>query len=130
MSHIPRAVCLTCNREMKTERQGVMAEALASFGSYYKIQADRLECELCGNQMLVGWAQRPMAEHFEPDYESLEVDHTFVFQGERYGADVAEAGIEAVHGAIQTTEERLRILRSKLSYAHDMVDRREKEAAP
>lgn len=123
MSHIPRAVCLTCNREMKTVKQGVMAEALANFGSYYKIQADRLECELCGNQVLMGWAMHPMAEHFEPDYEDVHVDHTFVFQGERYTADVAEAGIEAVQKAIVITEKRLKILQSKLTYGQHLAEK-------
>lgn len=84
MPHIPRAVCLNCDREMVTERQGVMVKALAGFGPYYIIAADRLECNLCGWQALVGWAGAPVAHHFEEGFEDRPVEHEFVFDGERY----------------------------------------------
>lgn len=113
MTHIPRAVCVGCGREMKTEKQGMVAQALATFGPYYKIQADKLRCELCGYEILCGWAHDPLSEHFKPGFDEIRYDIDFVFAGERYSHDEEERVAEG----IRVLEQHLEIMESKLASA-------------
>lgn len=81
MPHIPRAICGECNTEMKCDKNGVNVEMLAKWGSYYKIEADQWVCPKCGKTIIIGFADQPFAEHFQPDYEERKVDIQAEFWG-------------------------------------------------
>lgn len=123
MPHIPRAVCLTCNREMKPNKNGVNVLAHAGFGPYYVVQADVWECELCEQLVLLGFGNQPLAEHFHgPRFQNARerVEHEFVFRNERYSVDSLpelHQGQAVIRGAIVQLERRLDALRFKLEYA-------------
>ncbi len=119
MTHIPRAVCVGCGREMKTEKQGMVAQALATFGPYYKIEVDKLRCELCGYEILCGWAQEPLTHHFYDGFDAVSHQIEFVFAGERY-ADNEE---EKVAEGIRVLEQHLKIMESKLASARMVQER-------
>jgi nitrous oxide reductase accessory protein NosL len=54
---------------MVCDKNGVDLEMLLEDGApYYKIQADRYGCNRCGATVLVGFADKPFAQHFEKDY--------------------------------------------------------------
>src|ERR1051325_8431565 len=74
-------VCPPCGRFYKTKRNGVSVEEgmplgrRAPDGTYpegwqgYKLwSADLFECEGCGAQVVAGFAERPIAESYEPGY--------------------------------------------------------------
>lgn len=82
MTHVPRAVCGKCQREMVPSKNGVMVEAFAAFGSYYKIMADEYECPCCGTTVITGFAMRPNYHHFEPGYAGEPVNRRFAFAEE------------------------------------------------
>lgn len=65
-------LCLKCNVEYKTKKNGVTVEELASFGSYRLWDADLKECPKCGHQIIAAFANGPFTEHFKLGYkESL-----------------------------------------------------------
>ena len=64
-------VCVTCNREMFPEKNGVRAVLHASFGPYEVYVADLWECLKCGVQVLVGFGRGPLAQHFEPEFAKV-----------------------------------------------------------
>ncbi len=113
MTHIPRAVCVGCGREMKTEKQGMVAQSISTFGPYYKIQADKLKCELCGYEILCGWAHDPLTEHFKPGFEKVRFDIEFVFAGEGYSHHDEERLAEG----IRVLQQHLKIMEYKLARA-------------
>lgn len=112
MTHIPRAVCVGCGREMKTKKTGRTVQAMASFGPYYKVQADEVGCNLCGYRILTGFAHDPI-QHFEPSFEDEHYDLEFVFDGERYSDSDEEKLVEA----IRVIENHIKILENKKKYA-------------
>ena len=73
---IPKIVCVDCQVPFKCEKNGVVVETFSSFGSYYKIEADRYVCPKCGQQVITGFAGEALGEHYQPDYGPIEVDHS------------------------------------------------------
>lgn len=118
MSHIPRAVCVGCGREMVTKKAGLTAQALATFGPYYKVHADKVQCELCEVEVLVGFALSPIVEHYEPGFAAVPATVDFVFSGERYPTDKADE----VRKGIAVIERRLEVLRRKLDFARASLE--------
>ena len=123
MTHIPRAVCVGCSREMKTEKMSVIAQALAGFGPYYKIMGDMLECELCGYQILTGFSS-PITEHFMEGFDKVHHTTEFVFRGERYSHDDDERVAEG----IRVLEQHQEIIGWKLSEARKLQKERRQDA--
>lgn len=81
MAHVPNCICASCGHEMRVLRVGVVAEAVARIGAYYKASADMYGCDLCGARVLVGMA-RPFARPSDPDYSTSEPSIRFSFVGE------------------------------------------------
>ena len=74
MAHVPRAVCVPCQIEMRPSRNGVDLEMLLPTGKgYYKVQADEYQCPRCGHKTLVGFGE-PFVHHYQPDYAKHEAD--------------------------------------------------------
>ncbi len=66
MCHVP--VCVSCRIEMKIERNGVKWVSYANFGPYQIWDSDKWKCSSCGLEVLVGFGQRRLAEHYESDF--------------------------------------------------------------
>lgn len=125
MSHIPRAVCVGCGREMVTKKTGVVAQAHASFGPYYKIMADKVWCELCGFEVLTGFGQAPTSEHYKPGFAAVHHDVDFVFSGERYPTTKEEEirkGIAVIESHISVLGFKLRNAQRKLEQLAALAD--------
>jgi hypothetical protein len=68
MPDIPRAVCMTCLVPYKVERTGITVGARARIGPYYIVHADMWRCPSCGHLILRGFADHPIAEHYQSDF--------------------------------------------------------------
>lgn len=58
-------VCVKCRIEMKPEKNGVKWVTMADFGPYQIWDSDKWKCRKCGIEILSGFGQRPLNEHFE-----------------------------------------------------------------
>lgn len=65
-----KPVCIPCQKEYRIDKNGVYV--IETFGhppKPYKIwSADRWICPSCGHQLLSGFGQGPLAEHFGYDF--------------------------------------------------------------
>lgn len=61
-------VCVACRVEMRPSENGVMVVEMASFGPYKMYEADMWQCPSCGWRGILGFAQEPFAEHFQPEF--------------------------------------------------------------
>jgi len=58
-----------CGRFMRPKKNSVTVEELLEDGSPYKLwDADLWICEECGVEVITGFGQHPMAEHWQPTY--------------------------------------------------------------
>jgi DNA-directed RNA polymerase subunit RPC12/RpoP len=61
----------SCGREFRTKQVGVRVVQQFDDGTPYKLfSADVLACPGCGHEIL-RWADKPIAEHFEPEFTLL-----------------------------------------------------------
>ena len=65
-------VCGKCNREFRCRTIGLVLEMVASWGSYYKINADLYACS-CGNEIYWGFADKRFY-NYDPGYVSFKSD--------------------------------------------------------
>lgn len=62
-------VCVKCEKEMRRLKNGVIVEEHMDDGQPYKIwEADLWECPKCHHQCIFGFADRPVAQHFDAKY--------------------------------------------------------------
>lgn len=80
MTHIPRAICGHCGRELEIVQTGVAVEMVASWGSYYKIYGDRYACtnEMCDTEdgsatQVILFAELPVAMNTDENYDNYSV---------------------------------------------------------
>jgi hypothetical protein len=58
-----------CGRFMRVKKNSVTVEELMEDGAPYKLwDADLFECVECGVEIIAGFAQQPLAEHYQPTY--------------------------------------------------------------
>ena len=62
-------ICVKCNLSYITKEVGVFVEELAEFGSYKLWAADLKECPNCHHQIVSGFSEQPVAEHYQKDYK-------------------------------------------------------------
>lgn len=64
-------VCVPCGLTFKVEKAGVSVfEMFKSDKEVYRIwQADKLRCRGCGVEVIYGFGQRPLAEHFQDGFK-------------------------------------------------------------
>lgn len=65
--------CLNCHVAMKCHRTGAYLELMTATGGYQIWSADLFKCECCGALVANSFAQKPIAEHFEVDYEDTRI---------------------------------------------------------
>lgn len=70
-----RPICVKCQRFYRCKKNGFPFVEMANGvtapdkSEPYKLwMGDMYECSDCGSQIVVGAGQRPLAEHFEPDF--------------------------------------------------------------
>jgi len=63
-----RIVCITCGVELRCVKSGEASIEGASFGPYKLWHSDRYGCPQCGFEVLAGFSQERIAEHYEPDF--------------------------------------------------------------
>ena len=76
---VPSAICCKCLTAMHPAKNGVFVEVTTKDGygnttPYYKISSDRYKCPKCGIEVLAGFAEEPMAEHWQDNYDSILCD--------------------------------------------------------
>ena len=64
-----KLVCAKCECELRPETNGVGVIETASFGPYKIWDADLWKCPGCGIEIVAGFGQRPIAQHFEEDFD-------------------------------------------------------------
>lgn len=64
-----KALCVKCETEFKIERNGVVvAEMFQENTKVYRLWfADLWKCPVCGAEIINGYGQEPIAEHFQAD---------------------------------------------------------------
>lgn len=76
---MPKPICMTCKKFYRPKKNGVVVEEGMPIGyptmgvstkweSYKLWRGDLWECHQCGHQIVVGFGNIPMAEHYEPHY--------------------------------------------------------------
>jgi len=66
---MPNLVCTTCQRGLKTSTVGVTLIEMASFGPYKVWQADTQKCPEYGIEVVAGFGNQPIMQHFEDGFE-------------------------------------------------------------
>ena len=67
-----KLVCVECNRELRPEQNGIyLVELFADDKKVYKIwTADLWKCPDCGKEIVSGFADNPLFEHYQGDGEA------------------------------------------------------------
>lgn len=69
MSHKP--VCVKCQCEFQVCKVGTQVIEMAVFGPYKIWEADMLKCPGCGMEIVAQFAERPVSEHYRPEFDVL-----------------------------------------------------------
>jgi len=64
-------ICVKCGRHMRVKENGVLAEEMSGSKSYQVWHSDMWECPVCGHQVLTGYGQEPIMEHFQKGYKDF-----------------------------------------------------------
>ena len=64
-------VCATCRIELRPKTTDIIAVEMAGFGPYKLWHADLWECPQCHIRVVLGFAHRPFAEHYEPEFADV-----------------------------------------------------------
>lgn len=66
---MPKMVCIKCELQLKPETNGVVvSELFMDDTQVYKVwEADLWKCPGCGMEVIAGFADNPIAEHFEQE---------------------------------------------------------------
>ena len=82
---MPKLACCKCGVSLVPENNGVyVIELFTKEEIPYKIwHADRWKCPICGKEIMAGYGQNPISEHYLPDFNNrlgyaLKNDHIVV----------------------------------------------------
>lgn len=75
--HIPMLFCMNCKTEMVIHQTGALLEAIANWGSYYKVYSDVHICPGCDHKVAV--PARTGRVHNQPGYEKMQADAEVTF---------------------------------------------------
>lgn len=92
---MPKPACVPCGRFFRPHKNGariiecIPVKSRARRGAAHAIEwtdyklwmGDLWRCDGCGAQIAVGWGQRPMAEHYQPEFGPLRETATRVNGG-------------------------------------------------
>ena len=66
-----RPVCVSCNVEMRVQKNGVVVLDHASYGEYAITEADLWRWPKCKHDVVLGFAMFPYARHHEEHFKGL-----------------------------------------------------------
>ena len=64
-------VCAKCRIELRPKTNDIVAIEMADFGPYKIWAADLWGCPECGAEVILGFANHRMAEHYEPKFATV-----------------------------------------------------------
>ena len=67
---MPKIVCVECEIELKPEENGILLIEFASFGAYKAWYADLWKCPKCGTEIVSGFGNSPIMEHFQDGFST------------------------------------------------------------
>ena len=67
----PGCICVRCNKEMLPEKNGTLVRLDATFGPYQIWSGDKVKCTVCGFEVVTGWGQNPVAEHYQEGFKEI-----------------------------------------------------------
>ena len=67
MYHKP--VCVECEVDMRPFKNGVALLDMALWGPYKIWEADLWQCPICGHEVIVGFGEQPIYEHYQEGFE-------------------------------------------------------------
>lgn len=62
-------ICIKCSIELRCQHNGAVAVAMGVNGPQEMYSADIFACPECGHQTIIGCGQRPLARHFDLDFQ-------------------------------------------------------------
>ncbi len=68
---MPPPICVNCRKEMIPEKNGVKWVSYAPFGPYQIWDSDKWKCRNCGIEILSGFGNGPLSEHYLPNFKDL-----------------------------------------------------------
>lgn len=69
-----KAVCAKCRCEMRPKKNDYCVEEMADTAFPYRVWfADLWSCPSCKSEVVIGFANNPWGEHFQPDYPAKAV---------------------------------------------------------
>lgn len=79
---MPKPICMTCKKFYRPKKNGVTIEEGMPLGvdscgvskewvPYKLWRGDLMECKGCGHQIVYGFGLRPLAEHYQKDYDRI-----------------------------------------------------------
>ena len=64
-------VCLKCQKQYKVKKAGVWVIEMADFGPYKIWMADLKECPICHHEVISGFAQHAVTEHYQSGFNEV-----------------------------------------------------------
>lgn len=70
---MPKIICTTCQTDYKIYKNGIyVIEMFLNSPQPYRIwSADLWKCRGCGNEVVNGFGNNPLAEHFQDDFQDM-----------------------------------------------------------
>lgn len=70
---MPKMVCVKCETELKPEENGtIVVELFQENTEPYKVwSADKWKCPVCGIEVIAGFGNYPLMEHYEGDIKAF-----------------------------------------------------------
>jgi predicted RNA-binding Zn-ribbon protein involved in translation (DUF1610 family) len=70
---MPKMICVKCEVELRPEENGVKVKELfhRNTAVYRVWDADLWQCPKCGLQVVVGFGERPITEHYQDDFQKI-----------------------------------------------------------
>lgn len=70
---MPKMVCAKCEVELYPEKNGVYVKELFQHNSavYCIWAADLWKCPICGLEVVAGFGEKPIVEHYEPHFQRV-----------------------------------------------------------
>lgn len=76
---MPRPVCVTCQREMRCNKNGRILEMISGGEPYQLWSGDEYKCPTCGLAVIARYGSNPIVEAFDWDgyqrYLNYELEH-------------------------------------------------------
>ena len=69
---MPKLVCVRCKKQLIIEKNGIIAQENAPFGPYKIWETDKWKCPECEYEVLAGFGQQPISEHYLENFKIIQ----------------------------------------------------------